>query len=210
MNLLLQKAFSQTAIRLLTFVWCWGSVSGCKSTNYYALPAFTDNEAVNAIIEIPAGTNKKLEYDRAKNSFVIDQYENQDRVIAFLPYPGNYGFIPSTLSDPAKGGDGDALDVLVISEAFETGSSIEVIPVALLKLIDDGEKDYKIIAVPRKMQDRVLEIVDFNGLKTKHPAVLKVLELWFLNYNTEDPASLEGWGDEKEALQEIKKHLKKI
>ncbi len=119
------------------------------SKNYYSLPTFTAETSINVVVEIPAGTNKKYEYNKTANDFLIDKENNKNRVIDFLPYPANYGFIPSTLSNTENGGDGDALDMLLISESLKIGTVIETVPIAILKLIDDGEKEYKIIAVPK-------------------------------------------------------------
>lgn len=183
---------------------------GCCSSkkDFYAVQTFAQDGTVHAVIEIPAGTNKKLEYNTASNTFIVDQYQNQDRVIDFLPYPGNYGFIPSTFSDPFKGGDGDALDVLVISETLKTGTLVKTIPIALLKLIDDGELDYKVIAVPVKPKDRVTQALNYAELEANYEGLIRILEIWFLNYNRKEWATIEGWGDEIEAMEEIKKHLK--
>ena len=123
-----------------------------------------------------------------------------------MPYPANYGFIPSTLSKSDFGGDGDALDVLVISETLATGTVLEVLPIAILKLIDDGETDYKIIAVPIEKNKRIIRATTYTELTTDYPKLLKIIELWFLNYNPKDSSSVDGWGDEKEALNEIKLH----
>jgi len=165
--------------------------------------------AVNAVIEIPAGTNTKYEYDDTLKEFVIDQENGNDRVIDFIPYPANYGFVPSTLSDASKGGDGDALDILVLSERLETGAIVEVLPIALLKLIDKGEQDYKVVAVPYEKEKRTVNASTYTELNNNYPAVIKIIELWFLNYNKKDKATVEGWGNEQEALKEIKKAAKK-
>src|SRR5690606_18639853 len=116
--------------------------------DYDQLPLLSENGYYQAVIEIPSGTNKKYEYNVTTKTFEIDQKNGRDRIINFLSYPGNYGFIPSTLSDKTKGGDGDALDVLLLSEAHQIGDVVEIIPITMLKLLDQGEEDYKIIAVP--------------------------------------------------------------
>ncbi|WP_282160166.1 inorganic diphosphatase [Ulvibacterium marinum] len=200
--------FSFADVMVITLLLCFGLNSCSSSKNYYTIPAFAPDNTVHAVIEIPAGTNKKLEYNAASNSFVIDQHQNQDRVIAFLPYPGNYGFIPSTLSDPVKGGDGDALDILVIAEALETGTVLKTIPIALLRLIDDGEEDYKILAIPAREESRIVHALSYLELTTNYPGLVDIMETWFLNYNPEDPSTIEGWGNETEAIEEIKKHLR--
>ncbi|WP_209401172.1 inorganic diphosphatase [Pseudozobellia sp. WGM2] len=188
---------------------CIVLLHACKSAiSYYSLPTFVNEGTVNCVVEIAAGTNKKYEYNPTLNTFVIDQENSQNRIIDFLPYPANYGFIPSTISKEDGGGDGDALDVLVISEALATGTAIESIPIAVLKLIDDGEIDYKVIAVPANKKARVINAISFEEMLSTYPNLLKILELWFLNYNKNDVSLVEGWGNEKEAAQEIKRHLK--
>ena len=183
------------------------SLTNCvKDENYYRIPAFSDDKYLQAVIEIPAGTNKKFEYNKLKHIFEVDQKNGKDRVVSFLPYLGNYGFVPSTYSDPKEGGDGDALDILVLSESVDTGTVLKVVPIAVLKLIDDGEIDYKIIAVPKDKNKQILKVSNYKEFCEKYPEVKNIIELWFLNYNKEDKASIEGWGDEKEALQEITKN----
>ena len=126
-----------------------------------------------------------------------------------MPYIGNYGYIPSTYSDPEKGGDGDALDVLVLSESLETGTIVEIIPIGVLKLIDDGEFDYKVIAIPSDSKTQIIKAKSFEEFSSKFPNIIEIIELWFLNYNKDDVANIEGWGDEKEAKKEIEKSIKK-
>ncbi len=162
----------------------------------------------NAVIEIPAGTNKKYEYSPSQKKFVVDLDEGTERIIDFLPYPGNYGFIPSTLSKTASGGDGDALDVLVLMESVPMGSVVEVSPIAILKLIDDGETDYKIVAVPTTKKLQIIQATTYDDLATDYPKLLEIISLWFLNYNPNDISTIEGWGNEKEAFAEIQRHLK--
>jgi len=176
----------------------------CKQVeDYYHLPAYSSNNIIQAVIEIPAGTNKKFEYNSKTNSFEIDKKNGVERVIQFLPYPGNYGYIPSTYSNPEKGGDGDALDVLVLSESVSTGTVIEIIPIGVLKLIDDGEIDSKIIAVPANSKMQIIKVKTYQEFLIKYPEAKSIIETWFLNYNKEDPASINGWGTEKEAILEI-------
>ncbi|TMM58940.1 inorganic diphosphatase [Maribacter algarum] len=193
-----------TAI-LLFFLVC----SCNQKRDYYETPSFSAKGAVNAVIEIPAGTNSKYEYDHDSKEFIIDQENGKDRVIDFLSYPGNYGFIPSTISDKKTGGDGDALDILVLSESHETGTIVEVLPIAMLKLVDKGEQDYKIIAVPMEKEKRIVKASTYAELQKNYPMVIEIIELWFLNYNKNDVAVVEGWGDGKEAIKEIRQAVKK-
>lgn len=170
----------------------------------YQLPAI-EGDAINVIIEIPAGTNTKVEYNAEKGTFEPDQVDNKDRVVAFLPYPGNYGFIPSTLMEAEKGGDGDALDVLVIGESLPTGSVLQAKPIGTLILKDGGELDTKIIAVPINESERTLEVDNFLTLMLEHDPAKRIIEEWFLNYKGRGQMELIRWEDENFAMQEIKK-----
>lgn len=194
----MNKSIIQTLIIFSLIISC------NKKTDYYYYPTFSSDDYVNAVIEIPAGTNKKFEYNKRSQTFEIDQKNGKDRIVQFLPYVGNYGYIPSTFSDPKKGGDGDALDVLVLSEGESTGSIIKVLPIAMLKLIDDGEMDYKIIAIPMDVNKQIINTKTYLEFSNKFPEIKQIVELWFLNYNKKDTAKIEGWSDEKMALQEIK------
>jgi len=183
-------------------------ISCNKKIDLYKVSAKSNNGNFNAVIEIPAGTNKKIEFNNLTQAFEVDKNNGKDRVIQFLPYIGNYGYIPSTYSNPNQGGDGDALDVLVISESVKTGSIIEIIPIAVLKLLDEGEIDYKIIAVPANQSNQIIKVRSDENFSKNYPAVKNIIELWFLNYNKEDEAVIKGWGNREEAITEIEKNKK--
>lgn len=183
------------------------TIVSCKQPpDYYHLPTKVDDTVFNAVIEIPAGTNKKIEYNKDTHSFEIDQKNGKDRVVQFLPYLGNYGFIPSTYSNPAVGGDGDALDVLVLSESVSTGTLLEILPIAVLKLLDDGELDHKIIAVPADKSVQIINARSYKELNEKFPEIIQMIESWFLNYNKDDEVKVNGWGDRESAIEEILKN----
>lgn len=191
---------------LISFL-CFFSLFNCEEKlNYNKLPFKVSDGVFNAVIEISAGTNKKFEYNKTTNSFEIDKIEGQDRIINFLPYLANYGFIPSTCSDLKKGGDGDPLDVLVLSESVPTGTIMEIKPIAMLKLLDNGELDYKIISVPSDINKRILDIKNLGELTIGYPEVKTIIELWFLNYNKEDETIINGWANKRVTLEEIFKN----
>lgn len=177
----------------------------CEEKNMKNLPLKSESGFYNALIEIPAGTNKKYEYNTEDLAFKIDQRDGKDRIIPYLPYFANYGYIPSTLSDSAKGGDGDPVDIFVISEALPQGNLIPVIPIATVKLIDDNEEDYKIIAVPANDELNVLKIKTFEELKSKYPSIITIIETWLANYDT-DPLKINGWLNQGETEKYIIKN----
>ena len=93
------------------------------------------------IVEIPKGGANKYEYDAALGVFHLDR-----PLYSPMFYPGDYGFIPGTLSP-----DGDPLDILtLIEQPTFPGCLLEVRPIGLLHMIDAGETDKKIIAVPER------------------------------------------------------------
>src|SRR5205823_1709364 len=95
---------------------------------------------VNAIIEIPqGGVPVKYELDKKSGALFVDRFLH-----TAMFYPGNYGFIPHTLS-----ADGDPCDVLVISQVpVVAGAVIRCRPIGALVMEDEGGKDEKILAVP--------------------------------------------------------------
>lgn len=168
-------------------------------------PTFTERNTVFCIIEIPAGTNKKIEFDKVSKTFQIDKRNEQERVIEYLPYPANYGFINSTFSVLEGGGDGDPLDMLVLCEALPTGTIIETFPIAILKLLDKGEQDYKVICIPVDKKLQTMSANTLDEFNSKYPDALLIIEKWFSYYDPIDPVIIEGWGDEKDAYAEIKR-----
>ena len=190
-------------IILLLAVACQNGASIAKK-DYQNLPTRGES-GINVVIEIPAGTNHKIEYQKEAQRFENDQINGEDRVIRFLPYPGNYGFIPSTFMDPARGGDGDALDILVVSESIPTGTVVETKPIACLLLRDQGELDTKIIAVPADSSLQTIPIENFQDFLIHHDAAKRIIEEWFLHYKGPGVMEMMRWEDDVYARREIEK-----
>jgi inorganic pyrophosphatase len=108
-------------------------------TNYLTLPVGDRApDVVNAVVEIPLGEVNKYEYDKTLHIFRLDRNLHSP-----VHYPGDYGFVPSTLA-----GDGDPLDVLVLVDTPSfSGCLIEVRPIGMLDMLDQGKPDEKILAV---------------------------------------------------------------
>jgi inorganic pyrophosphatase len=102
-------------------------------------PQTGDPMDIQVVIEIPVGTFTKYEIDGKTGHLFVDRFQSMPVV-----YPANYGSIPSTV-----GPDGDPLDALVITrQAIYPGALIRVRPIGTLKMIDGGDIDDKIVAVP--------------------------------------------------------------
>lgn len=96
-------------------------------------------ELVTAVIEIPRGSRNKYELDKETGLMKLDRV-----LYSAVHYPGDYGFIPRTLFE-----DGDPIDILVrINEPTFPGCMVEVRPIGVLKMLDKGEPDDKVLAVP--------------------------------------------------------------
>lgn len=171
-------------------------------TDLEALPAFTPSGTVRAVIEIPAGTTDKRQYDKAANTFPIDERDGEPRRIAFLPYPANYGFIPGTRMNKAQGGDGDALDVFVLCTAQASGTVMEVEPIGIIELLDAGERDDKVVALPL---DPILRTMDADDIHELPQAAREILVAWLLNYDPVDGARLVGVKGRAEAMAAIER-----
>lgn len=116
---------------------------------------------INVVIEIPMNSDPvKYEFDKDSNALVVDRFMQ-----TAMFYPANYGFVPNTIS-----GDGDPLDVLVVSHyPIISGAIIKVRPIGVLLMEDDGGFDEKLIAVPvSKLDssfDKIKTIEDLCSLK---------------------------------------------
>lgn len=112
-------------------------------------------DVMNVIIEIPKFSKNKYEIDKETGIIALDRvmHSSQD-------YPFDYGFVPQTLFD-----DGDALDVVLITtHPLAPGILVKARPVAIMEMIDGGDRDDKVIAVPvdDPRFDEVHDIADLN------------------------------------------------
>ncbi len=139
-------------------------------------------ERLHAIIEIPRGSRNKYEYYPEFNCFKLD------RVLASpMHYPTAYGFVPSTLYV-----DGDPLDILVlIDEPTFTGCLMDVRPIGVMKMVDSGKLDDKVIAVA--IND--MRYHHYNSLEDMKPHELVEIEYFYSVYKDLEGKQTEfkGW-----------------
>jgi inorganic pyrophosphatase len=150
-------------------------------------------DLVHAVVEIPLGSKNKYEYDKKLNIFRLDRNLHSP-----VHYPGDYGFIPQTLSL-----DGDPLDVLVlVDEPTFTGCLVQVRPIGMLEMVDSGQKDEKILSVANN-NPRFAEIRDYSGV---WPHMLLEISHFFATYKDLEGkrAIVSGWRDAKHACHVIK------
>jgi len=177
------------------------TITGTKSflTGY---PALNPEGTINAVIEIPAGTTAKWEVIKPHGELKWKFKKGKPRIVKYLSYPGNYGMIPQTLLPKELGGDGDPLDVLVLGRALPRGSVVEAKVIGVLKLLDNGEKDDKILAVQK--ESALYGVDSIQELDIKFPGITTIVETWFLNYKGAKKMESQGFADVTEAMNLIK------
>jgi inorganic pyrophosphatase len=145
-------------------------------------------EEVNVVIEVAIGGEPiKYEMDKAAGTLFVDRF-----LYTPMRYPGNYGFIPHTLSE-----DGDPCDVLVANtRPLVPGSYIAVRPIGVMLMEDEGGGDEKIIAVPvPKLTKRYENVHNYTDLPK---ITLDQIQHFFEHYKDLEPGKwvkLKGWGD---------------
>jgi inorganic pyrophosphatase len=151
---------------------------------------------VNVVIEVPIGGEPiKYEMDKDAGALVVDRF-----LYTAMRYPGNYGFIPHTLS-----GDGDPCDVVVANtRAIAPGAIMSCRIVGVLVMEDEAGGDEKLIAVPSsKLTQRYDHVADYTDL----PAItIAQIEHFFSHYKDLEPGKwvkIVRWGDAEEARRMV-------
>lgn len=150
-------------------------------------PGNTPPDDINVIIEVPVGGEPiKYELDKASGTLVVDRF-----LYTPMRYPGNYGFVPHTLS-----ADGDPIDVLVSStRALVPGAVINCRPVGVMVMEDDGGGDEKIIAVPSELT--TLRYQHIRTLEDLPEITRSQIEHFFKHYKDLEPnkwVKIDRWG----------------
>ena len=157
---------------------------------------------VNVVIEVPIGGEPvKYEMDKAAGALVVDRFLHTP-----MRYPGNYGFIPHTLS-----GDGDPCDVLIANtRPIIPGAIMSVRPVGVLVMEDNAGEDEKIVAVPsRHLTARYERVARYTDLPE---ITVKQIEHFFEHYKDLEPGKwtkLLRWGGPEEAHRLITKAIER-
>lgn len=181
-------------------------LGGCQP-DYATLPTFSaEHKLLQAVIETPAGTNHEIQYDPASKEFRNRQRAGADYLVEFLPFPGNYGFVPSTYTNPAPSFPmGKPQPILVLAESQPSGTVMEVLPIGLVVLEADGIPEKIILAVPSRPSQQILpNITTWAALQQHYPAVQASLRLWFLHRSQMGAVHVAAWKDEHAAEEQIR------
>ena len=159
-------------------------------------------EDVNVIVEVAIGGEPiKYEMDKDAGTLVVDRF-----LYTPMRYPGNYGFVPHTLSD-----DGDPIDVLIANtRPIIPGAVIAVRPVGVLRMEDDGGGDEKIIAVPvPKLTQRYQNVHNYTDLPQ---ITLDQIQHFFEHYKDLEPGKwvkVVRWGGPEDAKRLIEEGIER-
>lgn len=184
-------------------------VDGKELSPWHDIPLFTGKDGVyNALFEIPKMTKPKMEVatKEAKNPIAQDVKKGKLRDY-HGPIFWNYGMFPQTWEDPNVehpetkcSGDNDPVDVVEIgSEVLPQGAVEEVKVLGVLAMIDDGELDWKVIAI-RTADPLAEKLNDIGDVDAKCPGVISGIREWFRWYKTPDGKPLNAFGFEEKAL----------
>jgi len=151
---------------------------------------------INVIIEVPVGGEPiKYEMDKVSGALFVDRY-----LYTSMRYPGNYGFVPNTLSD-----DGDPVDVIVAStRAITPGAVMNCRPIGVLLMSDEAGGDEKIVAVPSaKLTRRYDNVTNYSDLPQITLDQIKHFFEHYKDLEAEKWVKIDGWGDADEAKRLI-------
>ena len=157
-------------------------------------------DEVNVIIEVPVGGEPiKYEMDKEAGTLVVDRF-----LYTSMRYPGNYGFIPHTLS-----GDGDPVDVLVANQrGIVPGAVMAVRPVGIFLMQDEAGVDEKIVAVPAtRLTRRYEQVRDYTDLPD---ITVKQIEHFFAHYKDLEQGKwvkVKRWAEPLEAMDLIRQGI---
>jgi len=157
-------------------------------------------DKVNALIEIPLGSNIKYEVDKSSGAVVVDRI-----LYSAMYYPANYGFVPNTLAD-----DGDPADILVINDnTFQAGSVIACRLIGVLVMEDEAGMDEKLVAVPISKIDPTYD--DVSSLEDLPQATLNKIKNFFETYKMLEPnkwVKVKDYKGKQEALKILNNAIK--
>jgi len=166
--------------------------------NTVLTPGDVDDGVINVVVEIPQGSNHKIEWNRDLAVMQLDRVEP-----AIFAKPTNYGFIPQTLDE-----DGDELDALIITDhPLSTGVFLEAKIIGVLEFVDDGEVDDKVIFVPADDRNTGNAI---NSLDDLPAGLLEQIEHHFNHYkDLKKPGStvVKSFGDVERAKEIIRQSI---
>ncbi|KAL2346371.1 hypothetical protein Fmac_000371 [Flemingia macrophylla] len=181
--------------------------SGKKVSPWHDIPLRLGDDVFSFIVEIPKESSAKMEV-ATDEPFTPIKQDTKKGKLRYYPYNihWNYGLLPQTWEDPSSAnpevegalGDNDPVDVVEIGESRrKIGEVLKIKPLAALAMIDEGELDWKIVAI--SLDDPKASLVnDVNDVEKHFPGTLTAIRNWFRDYKIPDgkPANKFGLGNQ--------------
>ena len=168
--------------------------------NISKIPVGSNPDKVNALIEIPYGSNIKYEIDKDSGAVFVDRV-----MYSAMFYPANYGFVPNTLA-----ADGDPADILVLNTyPLQAGSVIPCRLIGVLVMEDEAGMDEKLLAIPVSKIDPTFE--NISSLSDLPKATLDKIKNFFETYKMLEPnkwVKVKDFADKKTATEILEKAIK--
>jgi len=189
--------------------------TGTQISPWHDISLYGKNEeagVVNFVCEIPKNTKPKFEVNTKEPKNPISQDTKNGKLREYHgPIFWNYGMLPQTWEDPGKEhpdmkvkGDNDPLDVVEIGEEqLQPGSIHKVKVLGILAMIDDGELDWKVIAI-RTSDPKAKELDDIEDVEAKCPGVISGIREWLRWYKTPDGKPMNKFGYNEKALNKAR------
>lgn len=193
------KSFYQIIVLILLLNSCNNSGKIENSMHFlHDISPFTSDSLINVVIEIPAGTRQKWEVNKITGQIEWDKHSSGlYRVVDYLPYPANYGFVPQTMLPKSSGGDGDPVDVFVLGSSVNRQEIIKVRIIGIIHMLDDDELDSKLLAV--NISETDFDVDSYEMLINKYPGIVEIFKLWLVNYKGSNQVKILSVDDEKAA-----------
>lgn len=189
-------------------------ISSCDDkTGYHDLKPVSKNKNLHAVIEIPAGTAKMYQYDRATNGFKLERKNGKDKKFLGLPMPFNFGFLPSTTTKFTVDKNNPELDVVVIGEKVSTSSLIDIKIIGVVQFAhkDSSRRDLPenviynvLVAIPIDDELATIKVDSYREMTKTYRGQRKIIEIYLEDVLSEKNMSFYGWKDEKFASELVK------
>ncbi len=151
-----------------------------KPLSYYP---FNEDQTINVVVEIPAGT---IELWKLSQNQIIEKeiYEGKEKLVDYLPYPFNYGFVPQTLVTKAKGGDDHPLAVILLGPSIKRGSIVKAKPIGTLVYSNKNKVEIKIIALSINSLS-LSKMNSIDDIEENYNGILDIIKIWIKNHKVE-------------------------
>ena len=164
-----------------------------------------EDGSIQAVVEMPAGTRAKWEVSGSGDRLEWIFENGKPGHINYLAVPFNDGMLPGSVQIKA---DGEPMDLVILGKSLVRGSVVPVKVLGVIRLMDGGVRDDKILAAPAG--SAMGQLAGLEELKEVFPGVLTICEIWFSHYKGEDQIQIESVENEKRAWELIMTSIKQF